>query len=148
MIVKISHPDSIFEGEVFKEQYSSMVDRYFLMCSHPRKIVFDTVGAIWATYFLWNNNWQVALIIYVVMAGLGLFFTRKIDPELLSQTTIGKIGLLHTHPINITLNLIGIILLINGLWGHEGVVILLGISLVIMGHFFGWSKVNSKLRMV
>ena len=148
MTIKVSHSQSIFEEADLKEHYLTLIDHYFLMRFHPRKIIFDVVGAIWATYFLWNKNWQAAMIAIVAMGGLGLFFTRKVDPELMSQTILGKIGLLHKHPINLTLNLIGIIPLIYGLWMHEEVVILLGLSVIIMGHFFGWSKVNSKLRMM
>lgn len=147
MTIKIMQSDSIFEEGSIKEYGPSIVDRYFLMRFHPRKIVLDVVGAIWATYFLWNQNWQAALLIMLGMESLGLLFTRKIDPELMSQTTLGKIGLLHKHPINLALNLIGLIPLLYGLWMHAGLIILIGLSVIIMGHFFGWSEVNSKLRM-
>jgi hypothetical protein len=88
------------------------------------------------------------LLMILVMSGMGLFFTRNIDPELMSQTTIGKIGLIHKHPINLTLNLIGTIALINGLWRHGGITILIGLSIILLGHFFGWANVNQKLRMI
>ncbi|MDD4974718.1 MAG: hypothetical protein PHY93_10235 [Bacteriovorax sp.] len=148
MTIKFSHSQSIFEEAGLNVEYKSLIDRYFLMRFHPRKIVFDMIGAIWTTYFFWNQNWQAALLNAVVMGGMGLFFTRNIDPELMSQTTIGKIGLLHKHPINLTLNLIGIIVLLYGLWTHLVVTILIGLSVIILGHFFGWSNVNPKLRMI
>lgn len=148
MTIKVTHSHLVFEEGGIKETYSGLIERYFLMRFHPRKIVFDTIGVIWAAYFLWNQNWPAALLISVVLEGVGLFFTRNIDPELMSQTTIGKIGLLHTHPINLAFNLVGIIALVNGLWMHAAEIVLVGISFIIMGHFFGWSKVNSKLRMV
>jgi len=141
-------PQTFFEDMNISEQYLGMVDRYFLMSSHPRKIVFDIVGAIWGTYFLWNQNRLYALGALLVMDAMGLFFTRKIDPELMSQTTIGKIGLLHKHPLNFMLNLIGLGSLVYGLWLHSAEMILIGFSVIVIGHFFGWSEVNAKLRMI
>ncbi|MDO9181288.1 MAG: hypothetical protein Q7U04_02715 [Bacteriovorax sp.] len=148
MTIKVMHSQSIFEEASLGEEYLGILDRYFLMRLHPRKMVFDSVGAIWAGYFLWNNNWALALSTFLVLGALGLFFTRKIDPDLMIQTTLGKIGLLHAHPINLTLNSIGVITIINGLWTHSAEIILVGLSVTLFGHFFGWSDVNSKLRMV
>jgi hypothetical protein len=94
------------------------------------------------------QNWVAALTIVLVMELGGLYFTRNIIPELIAQTTIGKIGLLHTHPYNLALNIIGIIPFIYGLWIHSQEMILVSLSLIILGHFFGWSKVHSKLRII
>lgn len=147
MTIKVMHPSSLFEEVNSRESYLSLLDRYYLMSAHPRKIVFDIIGAIWGTYFLWNKNWQAALGIFLAMSAMGLFFTRNIDPELMSQTTIGKIGLLHKHPINFSLNFIGLFTFVYGLWMHSSETILIGSSVIVLGHFFGWSEVNAKLRM-
>jgi hypothetical protein len=115
---------------------------------HPRKIVFDAIGVMWGIYFLWQKNWQAALVFLLVTEGLGLFFTRNMDTGLMYQTTLGKFALLHNHPINLALIAIGFILLLYGVWGHVGETIIIALSVIIMGHFFGWSEVNSKLRMI
>lgn len=147
MTIKVSHSNSILENAGISADYKGMLRTYFLMRFHPRKIIFDTVGAIWSVYFLWNNNWQYSLISFVGMGLLGLYFTRNINPELMSQTTIGRIGLIHAHPINLSLNVLGLFFLVYGIWMHEVLSILIGLSVIIFGHFFGWSKVNSKLKV-
>ena len=147
MIIKLMHTDQIFEDATDIETDLALFDRYLLMRAHPRRIVFDIVGAIWATFFLWNNNLYSAILVFLVMSVLGIYFVRKIDPELMSQTTLGKMGLIHKNPINLILNVIGIIPTLYGLWMHDVILILTGLSMIILGHFFGWSKVNSKFRM-
>lgn len=147
MTIKIMHSDGLFEETLSREHYLSLVDRLFLMRFHPRAIMFDMVGAIWATYFLWYNNWPSALLSTVVFWGAGFYFTRNINVELISQTTLGKIALLHKHPINLALNLIGIVPLVIGVWQHRTELILLGMSGIILGHLFGWGEVSFKLKM-
>ena len=147
MIIKVAHSNSFFENAGIKADYKGILTTYFLMRFHPRKIVFDSVGAIWSGYFLWNQNWHYALAAYLIMGILGLYFTRNIDSDLMAQTTIGRIGLLHAHPINFSLNMIGLIFLIYGMWMHEERSILIGVSTIILGHFFGWTQVNSKLKV-
>lgn len=147
MTIKVMHSNSVFEEINKEENYFNWLDRYFLIRSHPRKIIFSIVSTIWSTYFLWNGNWQIALSFFLLMEALGFFMTRKIDPELMAQTTIGKMGLLHSHPFNLVANIIGIIMIIYALWTHDGVSILIGLSIVFFGHFFGWSSVNSKLQI-
>ncbi len=147
MTIKITHTDMLFDEAKMRAHYMSLIDRLFLMRFHPRAIVLNTIGTMWGTYFLWYKNWPSALLSIVIFWGMGLYFTRNINADLISQTTLGKIALLHKHPINFALNLVGLIPLISGLWQHSGELILLGLSGVILGHFFGWSEVNSKLKM-
>ena len=147
MNIKIMNSNTIFEQADLNEKYMGMMDRYFLMRAHPRAIVFDSVGVIWSVYFLWNNNWQLALASIFVTGIFGLYFTRNTNPELLAESTVGRIGLLHTHPINLALNILGIVPLVSGIWTHKVETILLGVSIIIFGHFFGWSKVNPRLRV-
>lgn len=147
MSVKIMHTDTLFEETKLREHYISLVDRLFLMRFHPRAMILDSIGTLWGGYFLWYSNWPSALLSIFVFWGMGLYFTRNIHLDLISQTTLGKIALLHKHPINLALNLVGLIPLVSGLWQHSGELILLGFSVIILGHFFGWSEVNSKLRM-
>ena len=148
MTIKVSYSEFYFNEEGIQGQSMGMLDRYFLMRVHPQKIVFDIVGVIWSVFFLWNHNWAAALISTLLAGGLGLYFTRNLIPEVMAQTTLGKIGLLHTHPFNLALNLIGIVPSIYGLWTHSVEMILIGLSIIVLGHFFGWSKVNAKLKIL
>ncbi len=141
MIIKVMREIPIHDENM------TLIDRYFLISFHPRKIILSSIAATWATYFLWNRNWLAALLSVLILETLGLFFTRHIDPDLMAGTTLGRIGLLHKHPINFALNFIGSIILIYALWDHaEIATILFGLSIVILGHFFGWGEVSSKLR--
>jgi hypothetical protein len=132
------------KNEVNERRFTN-VERYFLMHSHPRTIVLDLVAMIWATYFLWEGNWPVAVSAIFLLRGLGLYVTRNIDPERMASTTLGRLGLLHLEPVNVALNAIGSIPLVYGIWAHSVEYILGGVSVVILGHFFGWSKVNGNL---
>jgi hypothetical protein len=40
------------------------------------------------------------------------------------------------------IQLIGLVVLGSGLWAHHSQQILVGFSLVLLGHIFGWDKVS------
>lgn len=122
-----------------------LLKRFILMRFHPRKIIFDIVGVMWAVHFLWINSWPAALLSALLFSGLGWFFVRQVNPYQMAQTTLGKLGLLHLHPFNITVQSIGLIPLIYGLWIHSAEHILVGLSLLFIGHFYGWSRVDENL---
>ena len=67
---------------------------------------------------------------------------RKVDPHFMAQTTLGKLALIHFHPFNLGLQILGLLPLIYGLWMHVPEAILIGVSLIIVGHFYGWSQLN------
>jgi hypothetical protein len=124
----------------------TVLQKYFLMRFHPIKMIFDIVGAMWAVYFLWIKVWPMAFISAVFFGLVGLFSVRHVDLDEMSQTTLGKMGLLHAHPVNLTLNLMGLIPLVYGLWEHSTEYILIGLTIVYFGHLYGWEEVNPKLR--
>lgn len=124
-----------------------LLKRFILMRFHPRKIIFDSVGMMWAIYFLWINNWTAALLSALFFAALGWFFVRQVNPYQMAQTTLGKLGLLHLHPFNITVQMIGLIPFIYGLWLHSAEPILVGLSLLFIGHFYGWSGVDENFGL-
>ena len=145
MSIKIIHEDySLLESG---STYSNVVQRYFLRRTHPRKIILDTIGSIWACYFLWNQNASAALLVYVAFALVGVFATRNVDLELMSQTTLGRLGLLHAQPINLFITAIGLIPFVVGFWGRLTELTLIGFSIVLLGHFYGWEDVHSSLRV-
>jgi len=60
---------------------------------------------------------------------------------------LGRVALLHLHPINVTLQSIGAVALIYGLWSHEAQTILAGGSLIFLGHCWGWRDVDERLEL-
>jgi len=120
----------------------SLLERYALMRFHPRKIILDVIGVIWATYFLYVGIWQGAVVTIFIFVVLGLFMVRNANLKGLSETIWGRLAIMHVHPINVAIKIIAVIILIVGIWRHSVEHILIGISLIFLGHFFGWSKVH------
>lgn len=120
----------------------SMVEKYLLMRAHPRSIFTDIVGLIWFLYFTWNHNWTAALLVFTIFRIVALALVWKVNIELLSKTVVGKIALLHIHPINLIIQLTGFIIFLNGIWQHTLYLILVGISIILLGHLFGWANVD------
>jgi len=116
---------------------------YSVMHFHPRYLFLDSVGMIWSIYFLWGHNWQLALGAFLLGRMLGFITVMNLDVEAFAQTTWGKIGLLHTQPVNMLTQLFGLLLTIYGIWDHQMLAVLGGISFVLLGHLSGWNKVNS-----
>jgi hypothetical protein len=69
----------------------------------------------------------------------------KTDEEQLAQTTFGKLLLLHLHPANVIVQAIGFGILLCSAWIHSGMYIALGVSMILLGHMWGWHKVNASL---
>lgn len=120
----------------------SLLERYALMRFHPRKIIFDIIGVIWATYFLYVGMWQAAVVILFIFIVFGFFLVRNADLKALSETTWGRLAILHVHPLNVAIKLVAIVILVNGIYRQSVEHILIGISLIFLGHIFGWSKVH------
>lgn len=130
----------------FSEAYApnmTWVKSYMLKRFHPRKIFFDVVAMMWGVYFLWNQDWQRAVLVAVGVSLIGTLSVLNVDPYKMAKTSLGKMGLLHLHPFNAIVQLVGIVPLIYGTWMHSPEYMLVGASLVLIGHIFGWDKVNS-----
>lgn len=124
----------------------SWLQRTILRRFHPRSIFIDSVGFIWFTYFLWNHEWQAAIGVVVIAKIAAYLSAVNIDISLFSKTLLGKIALLHLHPLNLIIQLMGAIVFIYGLWDHLTEAILGGVSLILLGHLFGWSRIDESLR--
>jgi len=140
--------------EMVREEIKSMepqrfnaLQKYILLRSHPRRIFLDAAALMWEVYFLWQGNWQVALGIFGVMNTVGLLAVRKLDYPELAQTTWGKMALLHLNPMNFLLQVTGAAMLVYGLLIQDTLTILTSITLILVGHFYGWSKVHRALKM-
>lgn len=121
--------------------------RYILRRFHPRAVILDVTATMWAVYFFWNHQWLAALV--AVAAGRlgGMALAWKMNYRYFAQTLWGRLAILHLHPANLSLQTLGVVVLFYGLWMHATVAILTGLSVVFLGHSFGWSKVVRGLRL-
>jgi hypothetical protein len=126
------------------QQDFSWLERFALRCFHPRAIFIEMAGFIWSIYYFCIYQWQTALSVFVLALVLALFSVMDTSPQKLSQTTIGKIGLLHLHPMNLTIRFIGAVILLYGIWQRSLEFTLGGLSVLFLGHTFGWAKVDSR----
>lgn len=104
---------------------------------HPVKFILETIGTIWAVYFLWNQNWLWALVFGLGLPLLStiLLWNKKL-PD--SRSGYAKLALIHAHPLNLILHLIGGAVAIYGIWMHGSIAILLGVTIILVGHLWGW----------
>lgn len=125
----------------------SLLEKYALMRAHPTKLFIDTIGFIWAFYFLWYKEWLLGLLIMLIAAAISTYSVRHINYSSMVDTLTGRIALLHLNPVNLTVQLIGAIPLIGGFWIHSVPIILLGFSVILLGHTLGWAKVDSRYAL-
>jgi hypothetical protein len=119
--------------------------RYMVLRAHPISLFWDAATAIWAVYLLWQHLWQYTVLLVVIERGFTWMMTQSVDSDALARTIFGKMALLHLHPVNFTLQLSGALLGIWGLWTHETVTILTALSLIFLGHTFGWGEIHRSL---
>lgn len=120
-------------------------ERSVVRSGHPRRIVVGVITLMWVLYSLWFHLWAWAAVALVVGAAVGALATRGMLVDELAQTVLGKILLLHLHPVNVALQSFGFAVLLYSFWMHSTVLMLLAISLILLGHMFGWHKVNQAL---
>jgi hypothetical protein len=128
-----------------EEGKMTILERTFIRRGHPRWLILGMVGAIWAFYFLWLHDWASALVAILVSGILGTLLTGRMSEGRLAQTTLGKILLLHLHPVNLSLQVAGFALLVYSVWIHSSMYIMVAISAILIGHMWGWSKVSEAL---
>lgn len=125
----------------------SWLERMALKRLHPVSIFIDVVAWIWGVYLLAMHNWSAALTIIILARLAALIVVRGLDLQSMADTTLGKIALLHLHPVNMIMQIVGALALLWGVWIQMTVTILTGISLIFLGHVFGWSKVDSRYSL-
>ena len=119
-------------------------EQYIIRRFHPRRILLDAALLPWAVYFLWNHEWIGALGTIVFSLGMGYAFTSRVDVRRYSRTLVGRVALLHLHPLNLLLQSAGLTLMFVSLWIHSTEGILASLSLLFFGHMAGWEKVWSE----
>jgi hypothetical protein len=121
------------------------LEKAIIRRGHPKHIILGMVGFLWAVYFLWHHDWAWALGVVLASGILGRILTSGTREEGLAQTVLGKIMLLHLHPMNLTVQVAGFGVLLYGVWIHTLMHVLVGTSLVLLGHMWGWRRVNEAL---
>ncbi|MGE3975509.1 MAG: hypothetical protein AB7F59_13370 [Bdellovibrionales bacterium] len=135
----------IYKGEFYADESTfelTSLKRYVLKRAHPRSLFIEMAGLPWVVYFMWYQNWMMALGVLVAYRLISYASVSTVDPLKLAETTLGKIVLLHLHPFNIIAHSIGFIVLLIGVWQHSIELVLVGISALSLGHIYGWEKVK------
>ena len=120
-------------------------ERSVVRSGHPRRIIVGVITLMWVLYSSWFHLWTWATVALVVGVALGAVATKGMLVDELAQTVLGKILLLHLPPVNAALQAFGFAVLLYGFWMHSAVLMLLAISVILLGHMFGWHKVNHAL---
>lgn len=116
-----------------------MVRRYMLQHAHPMKFAAEMLGLMWCVYFLWNHSWKGAVFVALASFLLStLLLWRKKHYEYLAATSLGRIILIYTTPLNFLLYNLSALPFGYGLWRHNSVFILIGVSLILLPHLWGW----------
>ena len=121
------------------------MERMVIRRGHPKHIIVGIVGFLWFVYFLWQHDWTWALAVAVLSVVMGRLLTSGTKDESLAPTLLGKIMLLHLHPMNLSVQIAGFAVLLYGIWFHSTIYIMLATSIVLLGHMWGWHKVNEAL---
>lgn len=142
MATEITYTEQI--TSVSAQSPMSWMQRLILRRSHPRSLFINSAGFIWFIYYFWQHNWQMAIVAVVVARIFGYLSVMDADAQALSETKLGKIALLHLHPMNLLIQVLGFAFLLYGVWLHSVELTLGGTSAVLIGHVFGWSKVDKR----
>jgi hypothetical protein len=139
-------PKNIYQNKEIqfygKERTLNVLEEYTLRHLHPRSLFIDSVGMIWSIYYLWHHNWSLALGVALIGRIIAYLASLEVDTEKMSRTTWGKIALLHLNPINMTMQIFGLVLIVYGVWQHSVEASLIGISCILLGHLAGWKNIT------
>lgn len=128
-----------------KETYSPL-QRYVLRVATPQSFFLQSATSLWVIHYLWTGKWALALSLFAVSRLITFVMARDIDYAEFGETTLGKLALLHLNPINAILQLSGLVFLVRGLLVHSTQSLLIGGSLILIGHMAGWEKIHPALK--
>jgi len=125
-------------------QPATFLERMVLGFANPVALPLAVIGIVILFYGLWVHAWlwiTAGIIIYVagvVFGQLRRWPTRKIELYRQGQeaTWVELRVLEHAHPVHFILALIGVVLIIYGLWMQSWLWISAGIILNISGHAY------------
>ncbi len=141
----IVHGGATVSRDVSAVKRLGRVESYVVRNSHPIAIYFQVIGSIWFAFYFWNHLWAEAILSYLASRAIGALAVSRLDVRVLAQTLLGRLGLLHLEGSNLVLQIAGLIVLLYGLWSHEVRMLLTGVSVILLGHTQGWSRVDPRL---
>ena len=100
----------------------------------PQYLIFDSLGFVWALYFVWQHQVILAVVSLAVFWTIGTLLVWKIDEEAYAETPWGRFALSHLGLWSIIFHIPGYAVLVYGFWVHSGFYIVLAISLILLGH--------------
>lgn len=111
-------------------------NKYILSHAHPIKFLAEILGVISSAYLLWIHNWIWAIIasVFFFLFSTLLLWNKTLDLEKIAKTSLGKIMIVYTTPVNFFLYNVSVIPFIFGLWTHNFLYVLLGIFLLFLPH--------------
>ena len=109
-----------------------------LLHAHPIKFIAEILGVIWSVYFLWHHNWIGAVIVSLVGFLLSTLLLWKQPIDHLATTSLGKVMSVYGTPFNFLLYNLSALPVIYGLWTHDALFILIGLSILLLPHLWGW----------
>lgn len=126
----------------------SVIQRYYLRRAHPASLFVEAAGISWIVYYFWNHLWVEALLVLLFSRVIANIVAFRSNPDDLAQSVLGRIVLLHTQPVNMFVQLVGLVGFFYGVWTHEVKVLLAGISIVMLGHIVGWHRVDRRFELL
>lgn len=130
------------------EHQLNFLERLMLRRAHPISLFINATAFIWFVYFLWSHMVMESILVVLAARMAALALTWNIDIEGIAKTTLGKIALLHLHPFNLIIQLCALIPGIYGIWSHDGRLMMVGISLILLGHLRGWGAVEKSFETI
>lgn len=117
---------------------NKLIHRYTLEHAHPMKFVCEVLGVMWGVYFLWHHNWIAAALISMALFLGSTLVLRNKPIDYLSRSALGKIMLVYATPVNFLFYNLSALPVVYGVWSHQPVFILLGITIFLLPHAWGW----------
>src|SRR4051812_45803555 len=117
-------------------KFERLARRYMLQHAHPMKFTAEVLGVMWSVYFLWRHQWILAAIAASVLffvSTLLLWRSRK-RLDRLAGTPLGKMMLVYAAPTAFAMYNLSAFPAVYGVWTHQPLFILVGISMLLAPH--------------
>lgn len=118
-------------------RYTTM-QKLALQKANPINFLLHVIGIVGAIYFLWEQNWVLALVLVILFPGVGSLYAWQVEKNKnVKMTLFREVMIAHAHPVNAFFHGVMLILLVIGLWTHDWYFIGAAIVAVCFGHLFG-----------
>ena len=132
---------------ILNEPESEMEDRnkwLFLQHAYPPKIILEVLGLSWMFYLFWHHVLIAGILVAVIFFLIGTITTIRVNRQKVMETPMGRFLSAIMNPVNISVQLLGYLVFAYGMWEHSGFSILSGISIILLGHAWGWRKIYGR----